>query len=55
LNFIERNFVTAVCVGGHVGFLFFLKRQHPKSLMKFEQTQDIPAIAGDGLAFWILV
>jgi hypothetical protein len=44
---------------------FFVKSQDPKGQMKFEQTPNIPAIAGDGLLvvhmvwlvcnFWILV
>jgi hypothetical protein len=30
---------------------FLVKRQEPKGQMKFEQSPDIPAIAGDGLAY----
>ena len=52
LNFVVRKIVTASFVGGSAGFLFvFVKSQDPKGQMKFEQTPDIPAIAGDGLAY----
>jgi hypothetical protein len=44
--FIERKVVTALCVGGSAGFLFFfVKSQDPKCKMKYEQMPDIPVIA----------
>jgi hypothetical protein len=47
--------VTASFVGGRALFLFFLvKSQDPKGKMKFERTPDIPAIAGDGLAYGVV-
>ncbi len=36
-----------------VFYFVFVKRQDPKSLMKFERTPDIPAIAGDGLVYGV--
>jgi hypothetical protein len=60
LDLVGRKFVSAFCVWGSAGFLlFFVKRQDPyfdsipKGQMKFEQTPDIPAIAGDGLAYGV--
>ncbi len=52
--FVERKVVTAVCVGGHIGFLFFfVKSQVPKGTMKFERTPDIPVIAGDDITYGV--
>jgi hypothetical protein len=54
LNFDERKVVTASFIGACAGFLFFfVKSQDPKGQMKFERTPDIPAIAGDGLAYGV--
>ncbi len=40
--------------GGSVCFLFFfVKSQDPKGQIKYERTPDIPAIAGDGLAYGV--
>ncbi len=51
---VERKVVTALCVGGRAGFLFFfVKSQDPKGTMKFEGTSDIPVIAGDGITFGV--
>ncbi len=37
LIFVERKVVTALCVRGRAGFLFFfVKSQDPKGKMKFE-------------------
>jgi hypothetical protein len=37
-----------------VRFLFcFEKSQDPKGKMKLERTQDIPVIAGDGIAYGV--
>jgi hypothetical protein len=33
--------------------VFFVKSQDPKGQMKFERTPDIPANAGDGLAYGV--
>ncbi len=48
--FVERKAVTALCVGGRTGFLFFVKSQDPKGKRKFELTPDILVIAGDGIS-----
>ncbi len=32
-------------------YFFFVKSQDPKGTMKFEQTPDIPVIAGDGITY----
>jgi hypothetical protein len=54
LIFVERKVVTALCVGGRTGFLFFfVKSQDPKGKMKFEQTPDILVIAGDGITYGV--
>jgi hypothetical protein len=47
----KRKIVTVSFVGGRaVSYYFFVKSQDPKGTMKFEQTPDIPVIAGDGVA-----
>ncbi len=52
--FVERKVVTALCVGGQTGFLFFfVKSQDPKGTMKFEWTPDIPVIAGDSITYGV--
>ncbi len=52
--FVERKVVTALCVGGRNGFLFFfVNSQDPKGKMKFERTPDIPVIAGDGITYGV--
>jgi hypothetical protein len=53
-NFVERKLVTALCVGGSAGFLFsFCEEPSSKGQMKFERLPDIPAIAGDGIAYGV--
>jgi hypothetical protein len=51
--FVERKVVTALCVGGRTGFLFFVKCQDAKGKMKFKRTPDIPVIAGDGITYGV--
>jgi hypothetical protein len=54
LIFVESKVVTALCVGGRTGFLFFIvKSQDPKGAMKFERMQDIPVITGDGITYGV--
>jgi hypothetical protein len=36
-----------------VSYFVLVKSQDPKGKMKFEQTPDMPAIAGDGLAYGV--
>jgi hypothetical protein len=33
--------------------IFFVKSQDPKGTTKFEQTPDIPVIAGDGITYGV--
>ena len=51
--FVERKVVTALCVGGRTGVLFFVKCQDAKGKMKFKRTPDIPVIAGDGITYGV--
>ncbi len=51
--FVERKVLTALCVGGRTGFLFFCEEPRSKGKMKFERTPDIPVIAGDGITYGV--
>ncbi len=52
--FVESKVVTALCVGGRTGFLFFfVKSQNPKGTMKFERMPDILVITGDGITYGV--
>jgi hypothetical protein len=52
--FVEGKVVTALCVGGQTGFLFFfVKSQDPKGTIKFELTPDIPVIESDGITYGV--
>ncbi len=55
INVIERKLVTVSFVGGRACFLLFCEEPRSNCQMMFERTPDIPAIAGDGLAYGVPV
>jgi hypothetical protein len=42
-----------MCWGQYLVPCFFVKSQDPKGKMKFEQTPDIPVIAGAGITYGV--
>jgi hypothetical protein len=50
---LRENLKLPYALGAVQGFYFFCEEPRSKGQMKFEQLPDIPAIAGDGIAYGV--